>query len=174
MKRWYYLLFLILFSFKTFSQTNQTFSNDNFKINCDCKLFRNEVFIQSIKKQGIKYPVSAYVCAADEEDFKKGMIININIFDHTSDYQKLSNKNHSVYDANLLKVYKDKLVNSGISIKETIFKGVPAIEYSFLQMDMPTKAIYFIRNKKSYLLQASTRTDLNSKFYSLKTTFIFI
>jgi hypothetical protein len=49
--------------------------------------------------------------------------------------------------------------------------GVRAIEYSFSQQGLPTKALVFLKGKKSYLIQVGTRHNLESKYLSLKSGF---
>lgn len=119
----------------------------------------------------MKYPVTAYVCMENEESYERGVLNHINIYDLASEYREIPANGHAYFDTQYLKTYKDGLSQAGIKYKETKFNGVNAVEYEFNQNGLPTKAIMFVKNQKSYLLQVSTRNGLVSKYNNLKLSF---
>lgn len=152
----------------------QIFEKDNFALKCPCTLKVNSLFIKEAKKQGNKYPTSAYLCAENQTSYETGVIYNVNAYDITSDYEKIPESKHNYFATQYLASYAENLRTNNINYTEANFNGVKCVEYSFTQMDMPAKAIIFVKNKKSYLLQVATRKDLQKQFSFLKTHFKFI
>ncbi len=151
----------------------QTFSSAGFKVKCPCTLKVNSTFIQMMKGQN-KTVVGAYVCAENEDNPEYGVINNINIYDESSSYVKIPSNGYAYFEKKYLEQYASQLAANGMTYKYVTFKGVTALEYSFDQMDLPTKAIMFLRNKKSYLIQVGARQNLETKFSSLKSSFEFL
>ena len=82
---------------------------------------------------------------------------------------------HASYEKMYLEEYTKNLSMSGIKYSYTKYQGVSAIEYTFDQMgSLPTKAIVFLKNKKSYLIQVATRSRLLEKYNYVKRNFIII
>ena len=92
----------------------------------------------------------------------------------TSDYSSIPESKYNYFTNNHLKSYIGNLEANNISYTEGEFNGVKTVEYSFSQMELPTKAVIFVKDKKSYLLQIGTRKNLSKKFNDLKTSFKFI
>ncbi|PKK37561.1 hypothetical protein BWI96_06790 [Siphonobacter sp. SORGH_AS_0500] len=126
-----------------------------------------------VKAQG-KTVVGAYVCAANEDNPEYGVINNINIYDEAESCNKISPSNYAYFEKKYFEEYANQLAANGMTYKYVIYKGVTALEYTFDQMGLPTKAIMFLKNKKSYLIQVGSRYNLTTKFNSLKTSFEFI
>ena len=152
----------------------QTFKSQGFRVKCNCNLYENSVFIEAAKNQGINNIIAAYICAENSDSAEKGVIINVNIYDETARYADIKPVYHSYFEKKCLEKYAENLSNAGFTYKFITYQGVSALEYTFNQMGLPTKAIMFYKNKKSYLLQVGTRDNLETKFNSLKTNFEFI
>jgi len=149
----------------------QTFESAGFMVKSDCNFNKNTTFVRMAKEQGMNNILAAYICGENTEDPQTGVITNINIYDESSNYKDLSPAEYSYFEAKYLKQYKSNLSAAGINYKIITYLGVSAIEYSFSQQGLPTKAIVFLIDKKSYLLQVGTRMNLDSKFNSLKSGF---
>ena len=117
---------------------------------------------------------AAYICAENEDDPETGVIVNINIYDESATYAKFKPENHVYFTRKCLEKYTENLSNAGILNSYTTFQGVTAIEYTFDQNGLPTKAIIFYKNKKSYLLQVGTKNNLTTKYNALKTSFVIL
>jgi hypothetical protein len=158
-----------------YAQANiQIFNNAGFKIKCKCRLSVNSHFIQAAKQQGQNNIVSAYICAENEDNPDLGSVTNINIYDESNSYVKISPSSYAYFEKEYLKSYANNLTSDGFSNRYILYKGVNALEYTFDQMGLPTKAIMFLKNKKSYLIQVGSRKDLVLKFNSLKNSFEFL
>lgn len=154
-------------------ETFQTYPTAGFKIKCGCKLYANTTFIQAAKQQGVNNIIAAYICGENEDSAERGVINNINIYDESKSYVNIKQTNYAYFEKRALEQYAVNLKNAGISFSYTTFQGVSAIEYIFNQGGtLPTKAIFFFKNKKSYLLQVATRKSLTSKYNNLKTSFV--
>jgi hypothetical protein len=168
------ILFITLIAgVRLFGQnTYQTFPSAGFKVKCGCKLYVNKLFIEMAKQQGINNILAAYICAENEVNRETGTAININVYDDKESYSNISAEHHAYFEKKCLEAYVNNLENAGINHYYTTFQGVRAVEYNFMQYDLPTKAIMFYKNKKSYLLQVGTRDNLTTKFNALKTSFV--
>lgn len=149
----------------------QTFQSAGLKVKCGCELKVNTLYIQMAKQNGINNIVAAYICGEDENSPEIGVANNINVTDESASYNKISPSNYGYFEKRTLEVYAGNLQKAGFNYQYTTYKGVSALEYSFDQMGLPTKAIFFLKNKKTYLIQVGTRTNLNSKFNLLKYSF---
>lgn len=157
-----------------FGQDNyQIFRNASFKVKCPCTLKPNSVFIEMAKGQN-KPIIGAYICPENENNPEYGVINNINIYDEADSYSAIPSSGYAYFEKKYLEAYAAQLGANGIVYKYSIYKGVKALEYSFDQMGLPTKAIMFLKNKKSYLIQVGSRYNLTSKFNSLKLSFDFL
>ncbi|MDO9511231.1 MAG: hypothetical protein Q7J34_05700 [Bacteroidales bacterium] len=155
-------------------ETYQTFTNAGFKVKCGCKLYVNTTFISMAKQQGANNILAAYICAENEDNPDIGVINNINIYDESKSYKNIQPSGYATFEKKYLEQYATNLKNAGISYTYTTYQGVSAIEYTFDQQGLPTKAIIFLKNKKSYLLQVGTRKSLTTKYNSLKTSFVIL
>jgi hypothetical protein len=162
----------LLISFSGISQSGtQVFPQAGFKVNCSCKLQVNNLFIEAAKRNNINNIFAAYFCGENPDDAAIGVINNINISDLSSDYAKINPSFHSYFEKKSLEAYANNLQKAGIGYNYTTFQGISALEYSFDQMSLLTKALFFIKNKKTYLIQTGTRRNLQQKFNLLVTTF---
>jgi len=168
------ILSLIFVSSIYAQESYQTFTAEGFKVKCGCKLYSNETFIQSAKQQGMSNILAAYVCAENEDNPDIGVIININIYDQSKIYQKIQPSDYTRIDKKYLEQYAANLKKSGFEYNYSTYQGVSAIEYNFNQQGLPTKAIIFLKNKKSYLLQVATQKSLTIKYSSLKNGFVLL
>jgi len=150
----------------------QAFPSEGFKIKCGCKLYSNSMFIQLVKEQGINNLMAAYICAENEYDPATGVIININVYDLSENFQKISSAYHEYFIRRTLEKYAENLSQAGIHYEYINFQGGSALEYNFIQNDMPRKALYFFRNQRNYLLQVGSRTGLAQKYSDLKNSFV--
>lgn len=155
-------------------ETYQTFTSAGFKVKCGCKLYVNTTFIQMAKQQGTNYILAAYICAENKDNLDIGVINNINIYDESKSYKNIQPSGYELFEKKYLEQYATNLKNAGISYSYSKFQDVFAIEYTFDQQGLPTKAIIFLKNKKSYLLQVGTRKSLTTKYNSLKTSFVLL
>ena len=167
------IAFITLFSGgRLFAQDSyQTFASAGFKIKCACKLYVNSTFIQMAKQQGKNDIIAAYICGENKESPETGVIVNINIYDESKSYNIIQPSGYAYFEKKYLEHYAANLSNAGISYNYTTYQGVSALEYNFDQLGLPTKALMFLKNKKSYLLQVATRNNLTTKFTALKTSF---
>jgi hypothetical protein len=155
-------------------ETYQTFTNAGFKVKCGCKLNVNTIFITMAKQQGINNILAAYICAENEDDPDIGAIHNINIYDESKSYKNIQPTSYATFEKKYLKQYATNLKNAGFSYTYATYQGVSAIEYTFDQEGLQTKAIIFLKNKKSYLLQVGTRKSLSTKYNLLKSSFVIL
>lgn len=168
------LIAFIALSFggRLFAQgTVQTFTSQGFRVRCGCNLYVNSVFIQAAREQGIKNILATYICAENQDNPDIGVAVNINIYDESVSYKNVKPTFYAFFEKRCLEQYASNLSNAGFSYKYVIYLGVSALEYNFDQMGLPTKALMFYKNKKSYLLQVATRRGLTGKFDALKTSF---
>ena len=170
------IIIIALFSVaKMFAQDSyQTFAAAGFKVKCGCRLYVNSTFNQMAKQQGANNIIAAYICAENEDSPELGVIYNINIYNESKRYDRIPSSRYDFFEEKYLEEYAANLSNAGIPFSYTIYQGVTALEYSFDQQGLPTKAIMFLKNKKSYLLQVGTRNNLTIKFNALKTSFVLI
>lgn len=169
-----FLIIILLFaiSFMAISQDNyQSFPSAGFKVKCSCKLYVNSVFSQAAKSQGVNNIIGAYICAENENDPTTGVIVNINIYDESKSFQNIKTTYHDYFIKKSLEKYAANLSQAGISYEYISFMGTTALEYNFDQNGVPTKAIMFFKNQKSYLLQLATRSGLAAKYNALKSSF---
>lgn len=167
-------MFFSLAVLTSYSQNSyQYFKAAGFKVKCGCQLKVNNTFIQMSKQQGQNNILAAYVCAENKDDAETGVIINININDLSSSYIGISPSKYSFFEKSYLNQYAQQLAANGMDYSYSSFKGLNALEYTFDQMGLPTKAMIFVKNKKSFLLQVGTRQNLKSKYSSLKLSFDF-
>jgi hypothetical protein len=165
----------ILFVANIYGQeTYQSFPNAGFKVKCGCKLYVNTTFISMAKQQGVNNILAAYICAENEDNLDLGVIHNINIYDESKSYKNIQPSGYATFEKKYLEQYATNLKNAKINYIYTTYQGVSAIEYTFDQQGLPTKAIIFLKNKKSYLLQVGTRKSLTTKYNSLKTSFVIL
>ncbi len=165
------LIGLLISGLALTQETLQTFNSAGFKVKCNCILKANTVFIQMAKQQGINNVIAAYVCAENEDNPDIGVIININVYDQSSNYQAISPQYHAFFEKRYLESYATNLSNAGIKYNYITSQGVTAVEYTFIQMGLPAKAIYFLKNQKSFLIQTSTRNNLEYNFSRIKKSF---
>jgi len=167
--------FSLLFLPKIYGQeTYQTFTAEGFKVKCGCKLYENTTLTSIAKQQGVDNILTAYICAENDDNPDIGLINNINIYDESKSYKNIRQSDYAYYENKYLEEYATKLKNAGISYTYSTYQGVTSIEYIFDQQGLPTKAIIFLKNKKSYHLQVATRNNLKSKFNSLKSSFVIL
>lgn len=149
----------------------QTFSKGGFRVKCGCSLYENSVFIQAAKQQGANNIIAAYICAENQDSPEYGVIVNVNIYDESANYKNIKPIYHSFFEKRCLEQYAVNLSKAGFSYQFITYQGVSALEYNFDQMGLPTKALMFYKNKKSYLLQVGTRQGLAAKYNALKSSF---
>ena len=152
----------------------QSFTSAGFKVKCGCKLYVNSVFIQMAKQQGTTNVIAAYLCAENEEKPDIAVINNINIYDESSSYKSKKPSDSILFEKLYLEQYAINLKQSGMKYSYITYLGVAALEYIFDQNGIPTKALFFVKNKKSYLIQVASRKDLASKYNSLKNSFMIL
>lgn len=170
------IILIVLISFSLggglFAQGSyQTFALQGFRVKCGCSLYENAVFIQAAKQQGVKNILAAYICAENQDSPDYGVIVNINIYDESGGYKNIKPSNYEYFEKRCLEQYASNLSNAGFRYSYTTYQDVSALEYNFDQQGVPTKAIMFFKNKKSYLLQVATRSNLTTKYNALKTSF---
>jgi hypothetical protein len=156
-------------------ETYQSFPTAGFKVKCGCKLYTNTTFIKASKQQGVTNILAAYICGENEDSAETGVINNINIYDESKSFKNIKPSNYAYFEKKTLEQYASNLKNAGMSYSYTTFQGVSAIEYTFDQGGtLPTKAVFFLKNKKSFLLQVATRKNLTAKYNKLKTSFVIL
>jgi hypothetical protein len=176
MKKSFLILLIVLGGvFKINAQaSHQTFENAGFKIKSNCIFTKNTTFIQMAEKQGIDNVLAAYVCGENTENPQIGVIKNIIIYDESANYKNLNSSNYKKFEEGYLNQYISNLEEAEIDYRVLEYLGVKAIEYSFSQQGLPTKAIVFLKDQKSYLIQVGTRNNLQSNYTSLKSSFVVL
>jgi len=149
----------------------QIFTNEGFKVQCECKLYENTKFISRAEKQGMRNILAAYICAENEDNLDIGVFHNINIYDESENYKNIQPSDYIFFEKIYLNQYATNLKNEGISYTNIIYHGVSALEYTFKQQGLSTKSIIFIKHKKSYLLQIASKKNLQERYNSLKSSF---
>lgn len=149
--------FLLLFFLSTylFGQV-QKFPQYGFQVQSECKLYDNKDFRS--RSQGTVDIIASLVCAAN-----KNIIYNLNVYRDNSGSSEQFNRN-----------YISNLKQNKISYSVSAISGIKSIEYTFYQGDLPTKAIVFFYNGKSYLLQVATRENLSNTFNVFRNSFKFL
>lgn len=174
MKNKLFILLMCIVSATGIAQENfQYFKSAGFKVKCGCSLYVNNTFIQMAKQQGTIDIIGAYICAENKEDYNSGVIININIYDESKSYTNTNVTGYSKIEKSFLESYATNLASSNLNYQYISYKGVNALQYTFNQNGLPTKAIVFVKNKKSYLIQLATRKNLQTKYSSLIQSFDF-
>jgi len=168
------ILALLFFANIYAQDSYQTFTTAGFKVKAGCELTVNTTFIQMVKQQGMNNILAAYLCAENQDNPDIGVINNINIYDESNNYNNLKPSDYATFEKKYLEQYAANLKNVGMSYNYITFQGVSAIEYTFSQQGLPTKAIVFLKDKKSYLLQVGTRQNLAAKYNLLKSSFVFL
>jgi hypothetical protein len=173
MHKWSIIILIFLSGIcKTDAQASyQTFYHAGFKVESNCTFTKNTTFIQMAKEQGVDNVFAAYICGENTVDPETGVIMNINIYDESANYGTLNAPDYTKFEEEYLNQYVRNLDSAGIDYRVTTYLGVRAIEYSFSQQGLPTKALVFLKGKKSYLIQVGTRHNLESKYLSLKSGF---
>ena len=163
---------MILLSAGIYAQNSyQIFSVDGFKVKSGCELDVNTTFLEMAEQQGINNILASYICGENTDNPSLGVINNINIYDESKNYKDLQPSAYANFEKKYLEQYASNLDNAGISYEYSTYQGVQAIEYSFSPQGLPSKAIVFLKGKKSYLLQVGTRQNLSAKYNSLKSSF---
>lgn len=165
------VFFLLTLNSLIAQERTQVFQKAGFKVKCGCELYINTLYINMAKQNGINNIAAAYICGENKESSEIGVANNINITDESASYSRMSPSNYNYFEKKTLEVYARNLQNAGFEYSYTTYKGVSALEYTFDQQGLPTKAIFFLKNKKTYLIQVGTRANLNSKFNLLKYSF---
>jgi len=173
------LLFIVIclltFNPKTWSQdVYQTITSGGFKVKCPCRLRSNSTFIQLAKQQGIQNTIGAYICTENEDDPSIGVLVNINIYDESAAYNKIEPSGYAYFEKQYIIEYAKNLSNAGFPFSYIAYHGALAVEYTYDQMGVPTKALVFLKNKKSYLIQVATRKSLNTKYDYIKGSVQFL
>ena len=151
------LLLILLFSFSNFVAAQlQKFSKYGFQLQCGCKLYDSKDF--KARSQETVDVFASLVCAADNK-----IIYNLNVYRDNSGSAERFNKN-----------YIQNLRENNITYSVSSVSGIKSVEYTFLQGNLPTKAVVFYVNGKSYLLQAATKENLSSTFNLYRNSFKFI
>jgi hypothetical protein len=169
------LFFSLIFISKLGAQNKvQVFKNAGFKVMCGCDLYVNSIFIDMTKQNGINNILAAYICAENKDNSEIGVVNNINVTDEIASFNKINPSNYAYFEKKTLETYALNLKNGGFNYNYITFKGVSALEYTFEQQGLPTKALFFLKNKKTYLIQVATRKNLSSKYNLLKYSFEFL
>ena len=126
------------------------------------------------KQQGANNIIAAYICTENKNNPDKVVMVNINIYDESLSYKNIRTSGYSYFEKMYLEEYATNLSNSGLKYNYTTYQSVTAIEYTFDQMGLPTKAIIFLKNKKSYLIQIVTQKYLTDKYNRIKKSFVIL
>lgn len=151
------------------TQTNkQTFPEAGFSVQCPCKLYKNEVYLQQLKSYGlVSSNEQAYVCAEGYETNPMiSVIYNVNVISLDNTF------NGNIESLKSKKEYIDKFGLNDFQV--STFKGMKALERSFSMGEVPHKAIAFVKNGRFYLLMVGNRTNLNKYFSDFANSFNFI
>ena len=164
--------YLLTFNPKTWSQDEyQTITTGGFKVKCPCRLRSNSTFLQLARKQGIQNVIGVFICTENEGNPSIGVLVNINVYDESAPYTKIEPSGYAYFEKQYIIEYAKNLSNASISFSYITYQGVLAVEYTYDQMGVPTKALVFLKDKKSYLIQVATRKSLNTKYDYIKGSF---
>lgn len=154
-----FLLNVLIYGF-SFSQNTakvQKFPNLDFQIATPCNLYEDATFKKLAKNTAnVK---EAFICSSEVNNASKASIYNIIVY------------NDEVGAKTFITSYAINLKKAGIRYNTLVIDGIPALEYTFIQNGIPTKAMVFYRYGKSYLFQISSRSLLDEKFSKLKNSF---
>lgn len=150
---------------------SQTFPEAGFRVKCSCELRTNSLYIDMAEQLKIRNVIAAYICAENENSPETGVVVNINVYDESQSYRDIKPEYHAYFEKRCLEQYAANLEEAGISYKYISYQGVNAVEYDYYMVELPARAIYFFKDKKSYLLQVGTRNNLAPKFQALKSSF---
>lgn len=146
------------------------FKKEGFAIDKSYNLVIYTEYVNQINKlDGPDKPnlIGAYYCLQDKESPKTATVINVNVFDISNQPQK-----------GRLDAYIDQLNSAGIKNNRTTFQGFDGVAYSYEQNmgddDVPSKALYVIRDNKYYLIQVTAQNGVESKFDKLLESITFI
>lgn len=169
-----FFLVITLTARSPMAQGLQSFPTAGIKVSCPCKLVDNAEFREvATRVTGKRYIRAAYFCIANENDPNRAAIYNLNVYDESELYREVPASYYAMVEKEYLNSYAEGLRQAGWEHRFINFQGVRALEYTFDQMGLPTRAIVFIRNKRSYLIQVGTFTNLASLFPDLKNSFRF-
>lgn len=152
------------------ASTQQVLVKAGIQVSAPCKLENDSYFKEQAEAQGAKV-IGAYICTDHEDDYYHASIVNIVVYDMAANYSNINPDQYVLFENQMVDSYIKSLSSSGISFKKINYLGINAVEYTFEQMDLPTKAIIFWKNKKSYLVQLGSRDNYLDKFNSLKNSF---
>lgn len=156
------------------SNQPQTFEEHNFQIRTECKLFENKMLLEISQSQPGDNLIGAYHCAANEHNMATAAIYSINIHDLSSIYDQTKNSEHHLIPSKYIDQYAESLSLAGISYEEISFKSNPGLIYNFLQQDIPTKALFFVNDRKVYLIQVASRSNVEETFQKTINSFAFL
>jgi|GEM_PF-2983993 len=151
----------------------QVFEKDGFMVKLDYKFTINNDYLNLIKSKGFNNPTSAYM-ANNEGTEETGVLYYIVISDMSSDYKNVPNREVANFNKEIITQMKNELKTAGTSYYETTFCNEPAIEYSILHNGLTTKFLNFRKRRKSFTLEITTKTHIESTFKNFKSSFQLI
>lgn len=145
----------------------QIFEDFNFVIKSHAKLKLDTTMLEYFRKNSnlnsqpyhIKY---------------KGVDYNVNISDFSSLYHNAEPSLIDETNEQYILDYKTNLDSYGIKNYISEFKGMKAVYYENMQNGIKSKAVFFHHYNKAYMLQVSSKTDIDNYFKKFIGTFELI
>lgn len=146
----------------------QVFKNENFIIKCKGKILFDKARFENDQKSGQPNYSKPY------HVFKSGVDYNINISDMSILLDGKSANEIAKYNDEDLEYYQIKFDEMGVKNKQKKFKDFNAVFYEISQNGKLTKAVYFHKHMKSYMLQVSSSKNTQTLFDEFINSFEFI
>ncbi len=146
----------------------QVFTNENFIIKCKGNLLFDKLRFEDGQQNGqTNYSKPYHV-------FKNGVDYNINVSDMSSLLNGKDKTEINNFNNDDLKYYQTKFDEMGIKNEIKKFKGFDAVFYENTADGKLSKALYFHKDMKSYMLQVTSKSETKKLFEEFINTFELI
>lgn len=143
----------------------QIFEKENFKIKCKASLKLDKLRMQQFKQQGLLDVSKPYHVYFDDTDY------NINVSSFEKDLIGKNAYEVQKYHKDYLNYYQQKFDEMGVKNNRRTFKDYDAVFYENMNQGRLTKAVFFQYKSKSYMLQVTSSTEVETKFLEFINTF---
>ena len=146
----------------------QVFKNENFIIKCKGKILFDKARFENDQQSGQPNYSKPY------HVFKNGVDYNINVSDMSSLLNGKDKTEINNFNNDDLKYYQTKFDEMGIKNEIKKFKGFDAVFYENTADGKLSKALYFHKDMKSYMLQVTSKSETKKLFEEFINTFELI
>ncbi|WP_322551457.1 hypothetical protein [Flavobacterium psychraquaticum] len=146
----------------------QVFIDDNFMIKCSGNLLFDKLRFEDGQQNGqTNYSRPYHV-------FINGVDYNINVSDMTNLFNGKDKAEINNFNKKDLQYYQTKFDEMGIKNEQKTFKEFDAVFYETTQGGKLTKAVYFHKDMKSYMLQVTSKSGTDKLFKEFINSFEII